>query len=300
LASTAGAHSGQSGESEQAVLFADVADSTRLYESLGDREALRLVGSCLAAMSTAAERCGGRIVKTIGDELMCAFADAPAAAMAATEMQYAVSEKHASLHIRIGFDCGPVIDEQGDLFGDTVNVASRIVEFAQPGQILASARALDLLPGYLNTTSRPLSGITVKGKTQELGIGEIVWQYSGDLTTIGNWPEDIADSAQTLRLRHASGVLVVVDNVEIRLGRGADNDIVILDRKASRNHAAIIRRRDKFVLVDRSSNGTFVTLADGRELKLKREEFIISGSGVLGFGQNPRASGADTVEFFCE
>lgn len=292
-------------ESTQAVMFADVSDSTRLYESLGDREAFRLVGACLNAMRAAAERCGGRVIKTIGDELMCAFAEAAGAATAAAEMQFAVTEHHAPLSIRIGFDCGPVIEEADDLFGDTVNVASRIAELAQPGQILASARALDLLPEYLGTTSRPLSGITVKGKTQELEIGEIVWHYSGDLTTVGNWHEDETAQAEApapvLRLRHASGDRLVADAGEIWFGRGADNDVVIVDRKASRNHASIERRRDKFVLIDRSSNGTYVIL-DGSNavIKLKREEFTLSGRGTVGFGQSPAAAGADSVEFDCQ
>ncbi len=289
-------------ETNQAVMFADVSDSTRLYETLGDREALRLVGACLNAMRNAAESCGGRVVKTIGDELMCAFAEAGAAASAAAAMQTAVSEQHAPLSIRIGFDCGPVIEERDDLFGDTVNVAARIAALAQPGQILATARALDLLPGYLGTTSRPLSGITVRGKTQELEIGEIVWHYSGELTMVGDWQDSDAAAAPppSLRLSHTSGELVAVDANETTLGRGADNDIVIVDPKASRNHASIERRRDKFVLIDRSSNGTFVILDDNTEIKLKREEFILSGRGKLGFGRSPLAEGADCVEFTCE
>lgn len=286
-----------------AVMFADVSDSTRLYESLGDREALRLVGACLASMRGAAESSGGRVVKTIGDELMCAFADAAAAATAAEQMQRGVSERHAPLSIRVGFDCGPVIEEAGDLFGDTVNVAARMAELAQPGQILATARALDTLPNYM-TDSRPLSGITVKGKNQELEVGEIVWEYRDDLTVVADWDEDVPAAASTplptLRLVHSSGELRLADDTELRLGRGADCNIVIVDRKASRIHATIERRRDKFVLVDRSANGTFITLDDNREIRLKREEFTLSGGGVIGFGQSPRAQGADTVTFFCE
>jgi hypothetical protein len=285
-------------------MFADVSDSTRLYETLGDREALRLVSACLVAMRTAAENWGGRVVKTIGDELMCAFADAPGAAMAATEMQIAVSEQHNPLSIRIGFDCGPVIEEREDLFGDTVNVAARIAELAQPGQILASARALELLPDHMGTTSRPLSGITVKGKTQELEIGEIVWHFSGDLTTVGEFPDGESTEPDvqppTLRLHHVSGEKLMVGAGEIRFGRGADNDFVIVNSKASRNHASIELRRDKFVLIDRSSNGTFVIL-DGTSvvIKLKREEFTLSGRGTIGFGLSPATPGADPVEFTC-
>ncbi len=286
-------------------MFADISESTRLYESRGDRVALRLIGTCLIAMRAAAERCGGRVVKTIGDELMCAFPNAAEAATAATEMQIVISEQHAPLSIRIGFDCGPVIDQKDDLFGDTVNVAARIAELAQPGQILASARALELLPGSMGTTSRMLPGISVKGKTQELEIGEILWNYTGELTAVGNWREEDAQDAAArppkLRLRHAAREQVLVEADEIWFGRGADNDFVVADRKASRNHASIERRRDKFVLLDRSSNGTYVIL-DGTTaiIKLKREEFTLSGSGMIGFGRSPAESGADTVEFVCE
>ena len=194
-------------ESNQAVMFADVSDSVGLYESLGDREALRLVGACLVAMRSVAEQCGGRVVKTIGDELMCAFPDAASAATAATDMQLAVTEEHAPLTIRIGFDSGPVIEERDDLFGDTVNVAARMAQLAQPGQILASERALDSLPNYLRTSARPLSGVTVRGKSNELNVGEIVWQHSGDLTMVENWQDSNTGGAvprgPTLRVGRA-------------------------------------------------------------------------------------------------
>jgi adenylate cyclase len=291
-------------ESTQAVLFADVADSTRLYASLGDREALRQIGACLATMRAVVEQCGGRVVKTIGDELMCAFADAGSAGTAAVELQTITSERHEALAIRVGFDCGPVISEGGDLYGDTVNVASRMAQLAQPGQILATARALDALPNYVPGTPRPLSGVTVKGKTQDLAVGEIVWCYRDDMTMVGAEDtdplEETPEHMPVLHLSHASGDLILADDAEFRLGRARDSNIVIIDTKASRNHAVIVRRRDKFVLVDGSSNGTFVAVEGNAVIRLKREELILSGTGVLGFGQSPNAPGADTVTFLCE
>jgi adenylate cyclase len=303
-AATRGPGLTSSTESSQAVMFADVSDSTRLYESLGDREALRMVGACLAAMRRVVEQCDGRVVKTIGDELMCAFDDAGAAASAAVEMQTVVSDEHEPLSIRLGFDYGPVIEENGDLYGDTVNVASRMSQLAQPGQILVTARALEVLPNYVAGTPRPLTGVMVKGKNQDFAVGEIVWRYRDDMTMVGAEETDPADETEErlpiLRLRHASGELIVADDSEIKLGRAADSNILIVDPKASRNHAAIVRRRDKFVLIDRSSNGTFVSVEGNTEIRLKREELILSGSGVLGFGQSPHAPGADTVIFTCE
>ncbi|MEJ0048398.1 MAG: FHA domain-containing protein, partial [Rhodospirillales bacterium] len=223
---------------------------------------------------------------------------------AAVDMQNAISEHHKPLSIRVGYDVGPVIEEAGDLYGDTVNVASRMSQLAQPGQILATARALEFLPDHMKELARLLSGITVRGKTQVLNVGEIVWEFRDDVTMVGTGVEfgTDPDSAPvpTLRLRHSTGELVLVDGSEIKLGRSADCDILIVDPKASRMHASIERRRDKFVLIDRSANGTYVVLDDKREIHLKREEFTLSGGGVLGFGQSPRAPGADTVTFICE
>ena len=65
----------------------------------------------------------------------------------------------------------------------------------------------------------------------------------------------------------------------ITLGRDAQNDIVIADRKASRLHARVERRRDKFVIVDQSSNGTFVTVDGEPEIMLRREELMLRGRG---------------------
>jgi predicted component of type VI protein secretion system len=61
-------------------------------------------------------------------------------------------------------------------------------------------------------------------------------------------------------------------------------DVVISDPRASRTHAKIERRRDRFVLVDMSSNGTFVTFQGEAEFVLKREEVILRGSGQVAFG----------------
>ncbi len=68
---------------------------------------------------------------------------------------------------------------------------------------------------------------------------------------------------------------------------------------ASRAHASIERRRDKFVLTDHSVNGTFVTQDGEGELELHREELTLRGHGWIAFGQS-RATSAEAVEFQCE
>jgi adenylate cyclase len=85
------------------------------------------------------------------------------------------------------------------------------------------------------------------------------------------------------------------------LGRDPASDIVIRDPRASRSHARIERRRDKFVLVDMSSNGTFVTFQGEAEIALKREEIILRSKGRIAFGHSTAtATATDILNFSIE
>jgi len=72
---------------------------------------------------------------------------------------------------------------------------------------------------------------------------------------------------------------------------------VLADRKASRVHARIERRRDKYFLVDQSTNGTYVTFAGEAEIALRREEVMLRGSGRITFGHSIAESADETVDF---
>src|SRR5258706_11404488 len=83
----------------------------------------------------------------------------------------------------------------------------------------------------------------------------------------------------------------------ITLGRESSSDVVIADRKASREHARIELRRDKFVLVDVSSNGTFVTFHGESEMAVKREEVLLRGRGSISFGHPYSADPTEVAAF---
>jgi adenylate cyclase len=162
---------------ECAVLFADVAGSTALYEVLGDERAFALVESCLTIMSDCTAEAQGRVVKTIGDAVLSVFPVASAAAAAAVEMQTRVEANSPAqgvrLGLRIGFHFGPVVAHDNDVFGDTVNLASRLCDLASRGQIVTdrdTARSLDeRFLGQLRT----LYAIPVKGKQEEVDLIEL-------------------------------------------------------------------------------------------------------------------------------
>ncbi len=156
------------------MLFADVSGSTQLYETAGDVAALDAIGLCIGRLSQAAESTGGRVLKTMGDEVMVLFPTADAAANGASEMHAAVDTlppvNGTKLGVRIGFHSGPVIQRDNDVFGDTVNLAARLVDQAQKGQIVTSRETVQQLSPALRATSRRLYSITVIGRDASCGL----------------------------------------------------------------------------------------------------------------------------------
>ena len=287
---------------ECAVLFADVSGSTRLYESVGDAAALDTIGHCLATIRTACEGYGGRVVKTIGDEVMAVFPGADHAAEAAAEMQARISEQHAMgrdrLAIRVGFHFGPAIEVEGDVFGDSVNTAARMAALAKAEQVILSGQTADLLSPPLRLRVRQLDSLTVKGKHKDIGIFELIWQGpDADLTALATRPMHVP---ARILLRHGAREIELNEaRPNAMLGRDPQNDVVIADRMASRLHARIERRRDKFVLIDQSSNGTFVTIEGEAEIHLRREELVLRGRGRATFGHAWKDAADEVLTFSC-
>jgi class 3 adenylate cyclase len=285
--------------SDLAVLFADIAGSTRLYETLGDERAFATVGRSVAGMGDACRTFHGRVVKTIGDEVMSVFATADAAAQAAIAMQSSLAldtEAPLRVAIRIGFHFGPAIERDGDVFGDSVNVAARLVGLANASQVMTSKSTAAALAPWLRARVRGLGALAVKGKHDDLDVCELVWQDTNDdLTTLSTRLEV---PRTRLVVRHG-GTERVLDEMRrtLAFGRDAQNDVVIADRLDSRMHAHVEKRREHFVLVDHSSNGTYVTRESEPEIALRREEFVLRGRGRISFGHAYATDPSESVEF---
>lgn len=289
------------------LVFADVSGSTRLYEALGDARALATVERCIGCMTQVTLLNRGRVVKTIGDEVMAVFDSAAQGMQAASEMQQRVDElpppaSGVKLSIRVGLHFGPALIENNDVFGDTVNTAARMAGFAKAGQIITTAETVAALPESLRQSCREIDALSVKGKAENVHVCEVIWQESADLTMMTARMAPAATTKIRLRLRHGSEELLLDPaRSAVGLGRDAASDIVIRDPRASRSHAKIEHRRDKFVLVDMSSNGTFVTFFGEAEFALKREETLLRGRGRIVFGHAWSGSEpTEMVEFTVE
>jgi adenylate cyclase len=287
----------------RAVMFIDVSDSTALYEALGDEQAHAHVRSCLAVLSGVAQEYGGWVVKTTGDGLMIAFNDADGAIQAGSAMHARNAARHAAGDatpgIHIGCHFGPVIESAGDLFGASVNVAARVAGLARVGQIITTEDTINQLSPMLRHRTRNLVSVPVKGKISEIAVYEVLWQDTDDLTIHG--VKFGAEDAASLVVRHEGREARLDRDTPgtITLGRDSTCDIVVADRRASRHHARIERRRGRFMLVDHSSNGTSVRIAGELEVVLRREELLLRGSGEIALGHSTGDPDAVLVEFQC-
>ena len=290
---------------EMSILFADVAGSARLYEKLGDAEALRAVDRCLKRIERAVEGFRGRIVKNIGDEVMAVFERADEAFQAAVEMQQRIIDlppvSGVKLAIRVGFQHGMVIEEGGDVFGDSVNTAARLAGLAKAGQVLIGGQTQAVLPSLLRLSTRDLEEMSVRGKIDTVHVFEVIWQQTEDLTitTGARRPAPVRDERSgRMCLRYGGDIIILDDKKKsIEMGRDAGCELTVRDRRASRHHAKIERRGDKYLLIDQSTNGTFVTFNGESEIFVRREELVLRGSGTLCFAAPASSPEADIAEF---
>lgn len=122
-----------------AVGFADLVAFTRTSRDLDERELARLVERFEVTASDVVAEHGGRLVKTLGDEVLFSADTARTGAEIGLSIAEAVREDAAIPDVRVGMAYGPVLPLRGDVFGTTVNLASRLTEMARPGTALVDA-----------------------------------------------------------------------------------------------------------------------------------------------------------------
>lgn len=286
-----------------AVMFADISESTSLYQKLGDAAARNIVNACLAVINGVLPRYDGRLVKTIGDEAMCVFPSADLALLAASEMQSLVASTKPGNYpvaIHIGLHYGPVLVEENDVFGDTVNAAAYLRAVATAEQILTTEATEQCLSAALKSCVRPVFHAVLKGSTEESTVYQVLWRTDRlDITDVN------LQSNKTIP-GDTGSLLVTLDDERVRvdgwrtgivIGRSKDCDLVVTDRFASRQHLSIKLVRTHFYLFDHSINGTFVSLESGEEVHVLRRELLLDGSGQICVGRSRTGRPPEVITF---
>lgn len=291
------------------VMFADVSGSAALFEKLGDVEAQHAVERCLKRMTRSIDGYKGRTTQVVGDELLALFESAEKAFHAAVDMQQRIADlppvSGLKLTIRIGLHFGEVIEGEELPKGAGITTAARITGMARRNQILCSSRFIAELPPYLTGKVIPMPSLgSVEENMEELPLSQIEWSsfVMGDLSSVhSTFGAATPIIPRNLSLHfHGKSFLLDERTPSLSIGRDLSNQLVIDDRKASRQHARIERRSDGYYLIDTSTNGSFLDIAGHQELMVRRHEVMLKGKGRISFGApncDPEATSAEFEAF---
>jgi hypothetical protein len=291
-------------------MFADVAGSTAMYQNMGDDLARERISKSLDALISISKRHSGKLVKTIGDEILVYFMDPDMAMIAARAIQETMEDDRTpetiGVSIRIGMQYGSAILENNDIFGDTVNVAARIASIARARQILCTKELAFLIQNEdLINRSRPFDRLRVKGREDPIDIYLFNWEQESDVTNMAT------ASSFTNPARHYQATTLILTcgkkkidipntTTSFLVGRGTDCELVIQGELISRYHSKLEHRRGKFIISDQSTNGTFIKNRDGLEIFLRREELALYGEGFISLGKKVDHTDIDLIHFSSE
>ena len=270
-----------------AVMFIELCGAAELFEVLGNARAQVAVASQLHMLADTVDRHAGRTIKTIGPQIMCVFPTVRQAAATAVDAQHAARaaiqrQAAGALAVRVGFEYGPVINEDADVFGDAVNVAARILSHAKPSQILLSSQTARELQ-HIGIDTRLVGNTHVKGKAQPIELMELIWEREN--LTMANARLEVKSEDARLVARFGDNTIELSrTKPTLQMGRADGNDFVVSGSLVSRVHARIELRRSNFYLVDQSSNGTFLCVRGQPEIALQRDEAVLGASGLISLG----------------
>ena len=295
-------------EKNFAVMFADIADSSALYKSIGNAKAKMAVLEALNKIAKLIKQHEGTVVKLIGDEILCYFATADLAVLAAANIQQSFKQSSVeyspipSLALRIGIHWGPAILEQKDIFGDAVNTAARMVSAAKEKQIVVTPATVSALNAALRTRCRAFDLAKIKAFNEPMVLYIVDWDQdtASDATFVSTTRQFAIENAQQptfaiLSLRFQDITCKVASNQisSFYIGRDKEGiDLSVNSRFASRRHAWLAFHREKFVLTDHSTNGTYIVFEQDpdQEIFLKREEIPLWGAGKISLGQSTKTN----------
>lgn len=276
------------------VLTAGITGNARLHERLGSTEALRAADRCVKRIERAVKAFSGRLFQVGADEVIAVFDSADAAVQAAIEMHQRIADLPpiSGVKMTIRAAVAGADGALGGLPGDRlVRDAVRLLGVAKSGQILACEALFgSMMPALQALVTR------VDSTALSIAIPETSSLQLG--STAGGEPQADGLASGCLRLRYAGRSILIDEHTPVlHMGRDRSCDMVVRDRRASRQHATIERRDGSIVLVDKSTNGTYLTI-DGRpEQRLKHRVSLLNGRGVISFAAPASSPDADVAEF---
>lgn len=289
----------------QAIMFADVSGSSALYKRLGNAQAKAIIDETVQFMTAITIVHEGTVVKTIGDEIMARFNESTQACEAAIAIQQrSIKEPRLKdLGIRIGIAYGDVLITMNDVFGDIVNDAAYVAHIARANHIVVTQGIMDALDDSLRRDCQMFDHISIKGETEKTLIYRLEWQHPGNenRATMVMPIHDVTRYVDKFLLElcvNNKKIALLPEQTPFHIGRDPHKaQLLIENNLASREHCHIEFRRGKYVLIDHSTNGTYVYIDDQTPIYLRREELPLQGRGFIGLGQTVTAQSSCAMHF---
>jgi class 3 adenylate cyclase len=287
------------------VLFADIAGSTRLTEELGDHGARDVLSTCLDLMEEFVVKHRGSVSRRIGDELLCLFPDADTGAAAAADLHSALTLAHRKgklprpVRLRIGFDHGAVVEQDGDLYGHTVNAAARLASMAKSGQTLTTKHTLERINPVLRMFARYFDSVIFKGIGGEQEVYDLPWLT--EMTTRVAQPRTRRAATVTAIELEYGGEMHRVDvtRPRVEIGRDVACDLPVSGDAVSMVHARVLWDRGKARIEDMSTNGTTIRRQEANAVTIRHEEASLLGAGLLCLGDPDDESLGARIRYRC-
>ena len=285
-----------------AVMFVDIAGSTKLYHEYGDTLAQDSIARSLIRMSEMIKRNKGTVIKFIGDEILCHFPDVNTAIYTAFSLNEMLSESEdpngIEINIRIGLHYGPTIIDQNDIYGDTVNVAAAMREIALSGQIITTGTVINEMSADYLPKARQIDTSKLKGRQEETLIYELRWEDEEPTAIHAIMTSNNQGTTTRLQIKYRDKEISLLKDMQpFTFGRDDNCSMTIESKLISRNHAVIEYRKGKFIFVDTSTNGTYIQTQEGRNIFLRREEVPLWGLGNISLGRIPEEDEDNLIRY---
>ena len=165
---------------------------------------------------------------------------------------------------------------------------------AKAKQIVISGETVQMMSKKIQDQTRQIDVATVRGKMDEVALYELLWnpeEATSMLPTI-EWESRNKKASHLMLTFRDQNVRVSDQRKAVTIGRAEDNDLVVKGNLISRIHAKVEMRRGKFMLIDQSTNGTFLQNVQGEEIFVRRDSTELRGEGTIGLGraEEPGAS----------
>jgi adenylate cyclase len=297
---------------EVTVVFADLTGSTGVFESLGNAKATQAITRLTQWIGKVCEAYRGHVVKYLGDGVLVVFPDNADSVEAVIELQRVHRDRirnwpeQLKMRLQLGVARGEIVEQDGDCFGDAVNLASRLSDLSGPDQILATENVIKQLPSDTLVRSRSLGAMEIRGRVESCMVHRIEWQseVASESFTV---PATLSAAAMAKPGSPAASIQLswldintafVSNELPIFLGRDHDAEFVVQDPRVSRRHARIEWRAGKFYLEDVSSYGTWVRFSDSAAVvALRRQECVLLLEGEIALGAPFEDFTVPTVSF---